>query len=152
MRLREMCLSFNLSLHINPFLHFDAEVTSSVAKSFLGLSSSISLQWFILVSTFFLQSKAAACFQRFPSLQAPCSFHSDAELTSSVTMCFLIRLLQSHFNALSWVHRSPSLQCFIMVSALSFTPMLYFTSMPDFSFMLPFTSTPRSHRVWPCFL
>ena len=31
--------------------------------------------------------------------------------------------------------------------SFSFTPMLYFTSMPDFSFMLPFTSTPRSHRV-----
>ena len=60
-------------------------------------------------------------------------------------MFFEIWLLQSHFNASYWFQRIPSLQSLILVSTLSFTSML------DFSCMLLFTSTQRSHRVRPSF-
>ena len=61
-------------------------------------------------------------------------------------------MLYHHLKALSWFQRFISLQWFILDSTLSSTSMIGFTSMLDFSFTLPFTSTPRSHRVWPCFL
>ena len=78
-------------------------------------------------------------------LQSHDSFHCAAEVTSCVTVFFF------NLSPSMSLQYFISLQCFTMVSPLSFTSMLDLTAMLNFSFALSFTSTPRSHRVWPCF-
>ena len=119
---------------------------------FFDLSPSSSLQCFILVSTLFVKSaflkltsmlylgsnaflhfKAPSWFQRFPSLQCFPSLRRRGHIECD--QAFLICLPQAHFNVLSSFQRFSPLQSSILVSTLSFTSML------------SFTSTQRSHRV-----
>ena len=160
-------LGFNVFLHFNALSHFNAwlqfhapihigaEVASSVFMFFFSiclpqshfnvLSHFNALLWFqrfpslqclILGSTLpslqcFISRQCLTSISHFPSLRRRGHIECDHD--------FFTCLLQSHFNASSWF------QCLILVS------MLYFTSMLHFSFTLPVISTPRSHRVWPCF-
>ena len=84
--------------HFNAFLHFGAEVTSSVTKFLLSLYPSISHQCSILVSNLSFTSKlhlgfnALLHFKALSWLQSlhhsNACLHFDAEVTSSVTKFF----------------------------------------------------------------
>ena len=120
----------NALLHFNPLSHFNA---------FSGFQRFPSLQCIILVSM--LSFTSMLYFTSMLDFSFPLSSTSTPS-SHRVCPCFLKTcFLPSHSNDSSWFQRFPSLQSFILVSTLSFTSML------DFSCMLLFTSTQRSHRV-----